>query len=390
MARKSIGIGLIGSGFIARCHVFGYRQMPVAFPKRRRCAAPRTRERRTTNSHRGPPKSSASRERPPIGGLVADPKVDIVDICVPSHLHREIALAAIASGKMVYCEKPVGFRAMRRTPSQRLRARRRSKASSASPTCAIRSMRLARNDRRGRASARSPVSPGCTTRIILSDPDPPFPGVVIHRSPARRAPSADLGCHIISIARMLVGEIAEVNCHRRTVFARTQAWRWKSRAVENEDEAHSLVRFATGATGTLSASRIATGARMRIGFDLVGAKGALRFDGERLGELQLFTRDANPAREGFRTIYAGPKHLPDGVLSAGPCPWHFVQRPQDHRNSRSHADGAWRSRSWAGPRRGRPHRPHRRRHASVFGRAPLGEAREPLGFHIGVGDTILP
>ena len=41
--------------------------------------------------------------------LVTDPAIDIVDICVPSNLHREIALAAIAAGKNVYCEKPVGL-----------------------------------------------------------------------------------------------------------------------------------------------------------------------------------------------------------------------------------------------------------------------------------------
>jgi predicted dehydrogenase len=160
---------------------------------------------------------------------------------------------------------------------------------------------------------------GVHNEDYLSDPDAPFSWRCDSKIASKAGALGDLGCHIISIARMLVGEIAEVNSHRRTVFAQRKLGDGKSRAVENEDEAHSLVRFATGATGTLSASRIATGARMRIGFDLVGAKGALRFDGERLGELQLFTRDTNPAREGFRTIYAGPKHLPGGVLLPGPA-----------------------------------------------------------------------
>ena len=89
--------------------------------------------------------------------------------------------------------------------------------------------------------------------------------------------------------------------------------------VENEDEANALVRFESGARGVIASSRIATGAKMRVGFDLVGTKGALRFDGERLGELQLYTREANGDRLGFKTIYASPSHLPGGVLLPGPA-----------------------------------------------------------------------
>ena len=41
--------------------------------------------------------------------LVADPAVDVVDICSPNYLHREMALAAIAAGKHVWCEKPLAL-----------------------------------------------------------------------------------------------------------------------------------------------------------------------------------------------------------------------------------------------------------------------------------------
>src|SRR5690606_25676829 len=109
MTRK-LRIGLIGSGFIARCHVYGYRTMLSVFPEAAaqpelelvadmtddlaKAAAEKFGFRRATGDWRK---------------LVADPAVDIVDICVPSHLHKEMALAAIAAGKHVYCEKPVGL-----------------------------------------------------------------------------------------------------------------------------------------------------------------------------------------------------------------------------------------------------------------------------------------
>src|SRR6185503_9230403 len=110
MAQKSLGIGLIGSGFIARCHVFGYRQMPVAFPTV--AAVPRLEivsDVTTEMAERAAEQFGFARSASDWKKVVSDSKVDIVDICVPSQLHREIALAAIAAGKTVYCEKPVGL-----------------------------------------------------------------------------------------------------------------------------------------------------------------------------------------------------------------------------------------------------------------------------------------
>jgi predicted dehydrogenase len=160
---------------------------------------------------------------------------------------------------------------------------------------------------------------GTHNEDYMSDPEAPFSWRCDASIAGNAGALGDLGCHIISIARMLAGEIAEVNCDLRTVYARRKTVDGSLRNVENEDEANALVRFETGARGTISSSRIATGAKMRVGFDLVGTKGAIRFDGERLGELQLYGREADGGRQGFKTIYAAPSHLPGGVLLPGPA-----------------------------------------------------------------------
>ena len=41
--------------------------------------------------------------------LCTDPDIDVVDICTPNHLHKDMALAAAAAGKHIYCEKPLGL-----------------------------------------------------------------------------------------------------------------------------------------------------------------------------------------------------------------------------------------------------------------------------------------
>src|SRR3954451_17061198 len=110
MTRKTLGIGLIGAGFIGRAHAFGYHTMPAVFANagalpvlKVLCDTPAARA-AEVGAELGFPRTTDDYRT-----LIADPEVDIVDICAPSNLHREIALAAIAAGKHVYCEKPVGL-----------------------------------------------------------------------------------------------------------------------------------------------------------------------------------------------------------------------------------------------------------------------------------------
>lgn len=320
MARKSFGIGLIGSGFIARCHVFGYRQMPVAFPAVK--GVPRLEivsDVTTDLADRAASQFGFARSTSDWRKVVSDPKVDIIDICVPSQLHREIALAAIAAGKTVYCEKPVGLSSAQAKDMALAAVKAKIKSIVGFTYLRNPLLRLASEIVADGTIGEIVSFAGIHNEDYMSDPDAPFSWRCDASVAGKAGALGDLGCHIISIARVLAGEIVEVNCDLRTVYRQRKLADGRLRDVENEDEASALIRFASGAHGTISSSRIATGAKMRVGFDLVGTRGALRFDGERLGELQLYTRDADGARSGFRTIYAAPSHLPGGALLPGPA-----------------------------------------------------------------------
>ena len=76
--------------------------------------------------------------------------------------------------------------------------------------------------------------------------------------------------------------------------------------MENEDQAHALLRFAGGATGTIECSRVAWGRKNGLTIEISGSGGTLFFDQERQNELWLYRKqDSGP--EGFRRVLLGPE-----------------------------------------------------------------------------------
>jgi predicted dehydrogenase len=87
------------------------------------------------------------------------------------------------------------------------------------------------------------------------------------------------------------------------------------RPVTIDDQMDALVRFDGGASGTLSASWIASGRKMGLAFEISGTKGGLSFTQERFNELRLY-RAGDRRLGGFVTIEAGPEHGDYGAF----CP----------------------------------------------------------------------
>jgi predicted dehydrogenase len=320
--KRELRIGMVGSGYIARAHVYGYHTLATVFPEV--AALPRL----ELVADVSEALADAARARFGFARctgdwrqLVEDPAIDIVDICFPSSLHRPVALAAIAAGKHLYCEKPVGLCGAEAT-----------EIAAAAEQAGVRSLvgySYLRNPLVGFAAklvAEGQIGEilhfrGAHNEDYLADPAAPFswrcdPGVA-----GKAGALGDLGGHIVSIARRLVGEIAAVCGTARTVVTERPAapGALGRRPVGNDDEAQFLIEFATGASGHIETSRIASGSKMDITYELTGTAGAIRFDGERMNELQFFSSRDPADRQGFRTIYAGPAHPPYGnfVPAAG-------------------------------------------------------------------------
>jgi predicted dehydrogenase len=121
---------------------------------------------------------------------------------------------------------------------------------------------------------------------------------------------ADLGSHIVSLARHVVGPIEEVAADLETVIPTRPVAPGSAerRPVEVDDQARALVRFASGAKGTIEASWVATGRKMNLAFEVYGSKGSVLLDMERMNELGLYLRQDARGRDGYRRVLASPAH----------------------------------------------------------------------------------
>ena len=97
---KELKVGVIGVGGIAKTHFPGWNESPHAEIAALADVVPDVLK-------RVGPRPGVSRlyERPE--DLIADPNIDIVDICTPNNYHAPLAIAALDAGKHVICEKPL-------------------------------------------------------------------------------------------------------------------------------------------------------------------------------------------------------------------------------------------------------------------------------------------
>ena len=115
----------------------------------------------------------------------------------------------------------------------------------------------------------------------------------------------DIGSHCFDLARYLCGEVAEVFAETRTLVARRPDAERAMRLVDVDDEADILLRFASGARGSIEVSWMAAGKKMELGFAVRGSKGALEFDWSRNNELRYYDHRDAEDRQGYRTLTLG-------------------------------------------------------------------------------------
>ncbi|BCL26477.1 Gfo/Idh/MocA family protein [Streptomyces aurantiacus] len=314
--RPPLGVGMVGYAFMGAAHSQGWRTAGHVFdlPRRPVLAA-------VCGRDPGAVRAAADRlgwaaTETDWRALIARDDVDLVDICTPGDSHAEIAVAALAAGKHVLCEKPLA-----NTVEEAEAMAEAAEAAAARGQVAM----VGFNYRRvpAAALARKMVAEGRLGALrhvrvtYLQDwlVDREFPLTWrLRKETAGSGALGDLGAHIVDLAQYLAGEpvtgvsaMTETFVRERPLLAGASsglsaAGGGELGAVTVDDAALFTGRFASGALASFEATRFATGRKNSLRIELNGENGSLAFDLERLNELSYHDGTEPAAHAGFRRI----------------------------------------------------------------------------------------
>ena len=318
--RGSLGVAVVGFGWMGEVHSRAYSRLlhhypsaPLA-PRLLVVADPEESRRRHATQSYGFERSEADWSR-----VVDDPEVEVVSVCGPNFVHREIAVEAASRGKHVWIEKPAG--------------RNLSDTSAIAQAVAAAGVQSAVgfNYRNAPAVevARELISAGEIGHVetisvdFLADYSAHPDGALSWRFDPEYAGTGvlgDLASHGLDLALYVTGEsvgtVSELVADTATFIperpkASGAVSHYATAAgaelgpVGNEDVASVLMRFESGARGRLEASRVAVGEQCRYRIEVRGTRGAIVWDFRRMQELQI-CRGGRYQDAPWETLFAAP------------------------------------------------------------------------------------
>jgi predicted dehydrogenase len=282
---KPIGVGMLGYAFMGKAHSNAYKTLaymtwPPPLMPQLVAIAGRNEEAVSEAARR----YGFAEHVTDWKALVADDRIQLFDNAGPNNLHAEPTIAAAEAGKHVICEKPLG-----RDADESYETWQRVKAAGVKHMCAfnyrfVPAVRLARQMIESGALGELQHFRGAYLQEWGTTEGDIWR---FQKDIAGSGSLGDLGAHVIDLARYLVGEITEVSAITRTFIP----------GRDVDDAVESVVRFESGAVGTIEASRFCPGRKNAFTWEINGSKGSLVFDLERLNELQH-----SEGNEGFRTV----------------------------------------------------------------------------------------
>lgn len=325
----SLGIGVIGMGWMGMAHSRAYRNLPDRFydsgirPRLVICADDVATRAQQAQEALGFAESTTDWH-----AVIDHPEVQVVNIASPNYLHLEMVRAVTAAGKHVFCEKPVG-----RTPQEtaEIEALARKAGVMSFVGFNYRWAPMVQYAKQLIDEGRLGKITHYRGRFFAMYGSNPL-GHLTWRFKQAYAGSGVLGdimSHVVDMAHMLIGPIAQVTSHSHTFITErplpsghgTHFGLGKpddpTGTVENEDYVGALVQFANGAQGSFETCRAIFGPKCEMSFEVNGTKGALKWNFERLNELELYLPNGDLASEGYTTLLGGPRFPLHGRFNPG-------------------------------------------------------------------------
>lgn len=314
-AMATINVALIGQGFMGRSHSNAWGQVAKFFKP------PITPVMHTVfgQPEENPPAFAANwgwkNASTDWKQVVNSPEIGLVDVVTPNYMHAPVAIEALAAGKHVACEKPLaGTLSDAREMAE---AARKAKGKTfvwfnyrRCPAVAL-AHQLVKQGKLGEIRH--------VRAVYLQDWASEAVPLLwrFDKSLAGSGAHGDLNAHIIDMTRFVTGaEIVEVTGAIAETFIRKRKLPVGAAGetlgagkageqmgdVTVDDTVLFLARFSNGAVASFEAARQATGNQNRNAFEINGTKGALKFDFERMNELQWYDATLPRAVQGWSTI----------------------------------------------------------------------------------------
>ncbi len=317
---NTVGIAVIGFGWMGQAHSRSYARIPSLFPDRPAepelvicCDNMEARAQEAVRSFGFAEYTTDPAE------AIEHPDVDAVIVCAPNMLHEELCVAAAAAGKHVFCEKPVGG-----TPAQTVRI-----AAAAENAGVITGVGYNYRWAPLVRYAKKLIDDGDLGQITnyrgrffsMYGSDPM--GLLSWRfelDGAGYGVSSDILSHSIDLGMMLNGPITSVVGMQETFIKerplpKAGGTHYDRGApgdptgpVTNEDYAGCMVRFANGSIGTFETSRNIVGPQSQMAFDVHGTKGALNWNLETMNEMNIFMTGGDHLHDGYTKVFAGDRY----------------------------------------------------------------------------------
>jgi predicted dehydrogenase len=342
-ARRRIGVGLIGFGWLGQAHSRSMQRIRTLFPEREfdpeLVVVSDTLQARVDEAvgSYGYARGSADWRR-----VIEDPAVDLVVIAAPNALHVELIEAAAEAGKAVFCEKPVGG-----TPRATARAERAVRRAGVISGVGYnyRWAPLIRYAAELVAAGRLGRITNYRGRFFSMYGSDPL-GLLSWRfklDEGGHGVTTDLLSHAVDLAHMLVGPVTRVVGSKETFIRERPLPDRRAEAagsaggapiassgthygrgaagdptgeVTNEDWAAMLCEFENGARGSFESARTLLGPESQMAFDLYGTGGALGWNLERMNELQLYLA-TEESHSGYTTVFGGDRFPYHGRFAPG-------------------------------------------------------------------------
>jgi predicted dehydrogenase len=327
-ARRRIGVGVIGFGWLGQAHTRSLLRIPTLFENRAfdaelvACSDALPARVDQAVSSFGFKRASAAWE-----SVIEDPDVEVIYIAAPNMVHVQLVEAAAQAGKAVFCEKPVGG-----TPEQVARAALAARTAGVISGVGYnyRWAPLVRYARDLIASGELGEITNYRGRFFSMYGADPL-GLNSWRFQLDQAGygvTSDLMSHAVDLAHMLVGPIARLTGTMETVIRERPVpsdgagHYGRGRPddprtpVTNEDYAAMLCVFESGARGTFEISRTLVGPESENALDVYGTRGAVGWNFERLNELRVY-RATEDRGSGYTTVLGGERFEHHGIFVPG-------------------------------------------------------------------------